>query len=266
VSISRASKAFFGDSDWLKKVALGALIMLMPYVGTIVYVGFSLRYVRDVAWGRDAHLPEWKDFGEHLKTGFYGFVVSLVYTLPLSLLSVVLVVVAVIGAGAAVYSQSVAAIIWAGVAFFVFLMLTTIVSGAVVWPAYVQVALYNSIQSGFDFKRLWARTRDNSKAYWNAFGKYVLLSLASFGATAVVFGALFGAFGLAFVRAPDQAPVAMMLIYPLELIAIVLLSFISIPLGLMSSHIWGQYARVAYALETTVSPATTTPGTPAEES
>jgi len=229
-----------------------------------VFVGFSLRYVRDVAWGNDARLPEWKDFGEHLKTGFYGFVVSLVYTLPISLLSVVLVFVAVFGAGAAFYSQSVAAIIWVAVAFFVFLMLISIVSGAVVWPAYVQVALYNSIQSGFDFKRLWARTRDNSRVYWSAFGKYALLSLASLCATTVVFGVLFGAFGVTLFNTPDQAPVAMMLIYPLEIIAIVLLSFISIPLGLMSSHVWGQYARVAYALDAAVVPATATSEAPAE--
>lgn len=30
---------------------------------------------------------------------------------------------------------------------------------------------------------------------------------------------------------------------------IVLLSFVSFPVGLMNHHIWGQYARVAYELE-----------------
>ncbi len=267
MSISRAFKAFFGDSHWLKKVALGAVIMLIPYVGTIAYVGFTLRYVRDVAWGRDTHLPDWKDFVEHLKTGLYGFVVAIVYSLPLTLLSGVLIAIVVIGAGAALYAQSAAAIILAGIAFVVWLLLTTLITGAVVWPAYVQVALYNSIQSGFDFKGLWARTRIHSKAYWSAFGKYALLSLVSLGATAIVFGVLFGAFGFAFYGNPDQAPVAMMLLYPLELIVMVPLAFLTIPIGLMNAHIWGQYARVAYDLDAPVAAtAAATPETPAEES
>ena len=267
MSISRAFKALFGDSQWLKKVALGAVIMLIPYVGAIAYMGFGLRYLRDVAWGRDEHLPEWKDYVEHIKTGLYGFVIGLVYSLPLSIAMAVLVVIAAVGAGAFIYTESVASILWLFLALFVVFTLLTVLMGIVLWPAYVQVALYNSIQAGFDFKGIYARTRANSRAFWNAFGKYLLLSLVSLGVTFVVYVAAFGVVGLTLVGAgPEQAAAGMMLVYPLQLIAMVPLFFLTIPIGLMNYHIWGQYARVAYALDATVVPDATTPETSAQES
>lgn len=266
MSISRAFKAFFKDSHWLKKVALGAVIMLIPYVGAIAYMGFGLRYLRDVAWGRDAHLPEWKDFVEHLKTGLYGMVVGLVASIPLTIAMAVLVVIAAAGTGVFMSAQSPSSIIWLFLALlFVFSMLTLLM-GIVLWPAYVQVALYNTVQAGFDFKGIYARTRAHAQAFWSAFGKYVLLSLASLGITLAVYGVVFGIIGLTFVGTdPDQAPVAMMLLYPLQLIVMVPLAFLTIPIGLMNNHIWGQYARVAYSLEATAVPSDATPGTTAGE-
>jgi len=252
VSIGRAFKAFFGDRDWLKKTGLGVLIMLIPYVGAIAFMGFGLRYLRDVAWGRDEHLPEWKDFAEHLKTGLFGFVVGMVYSLPLSIvIAVVVTAAAVVGAGAIAYAESVASVIWLVIAAVVAISALSLLMSAILWPAYAQVALYNNIQAGFDFKGLWARTRANADSFWRAFGKSLLLAIASAGASLTVLGVLFGVFGLSMATMdPDVAALGTLLIFPLELVAIVLLSFVSLPVSMMNNHVWGQYARIAYALDT----------------
>ncbi len=251
MSIRRAFKAFFGDRDWLKKTGLGVLIMLIPYVGAIAFMGFEFHYLRDVAWGREERLPEWKDFGAHLKTGLYGFVVGMVYALPLSLvLGIIVTVVAVVGAGAIAYTESLTSIIWLVVAFFVAYTAMTVLMGAVLWPAYTQVALYDSIQAGFDFKGLWARTRANASSFWSAFGKSLLLAMMSFGIMLVVLAVLAGVFGLAiFSLDSDTAPLGALMIFPLEILAILAISLVTFPLTLMNNHIWGQYARIAYDLE-----------------
>jgi hypothetical protein len=250
VSIGRAFRAFFGDSEWFKKTGLGVLVMLIPYVGAIVFMGFEFRYLRDVAWGREERLPEWKDYKEHLKTGLFGFVVGMVYSLPLSLVLVIVVTaVSVVGVGAASYAQSIAALIWMSVGVFLVCAILVLAMSAILWPVYAQVALYDSIQAGFDFKGIWARTRNNASAFWKAFWKSVLLTAVSTGASLVVVAVLVALFGLWIAgMQPEDASLAVMLILPLELLAIALLSFVSFPVGLMNNHLWGQYARVAYEL------------------
>ena len=74
--------------------------------------------------------------------------------------------------------------------------------------------------------------------------------LVSTGASMAVFGAVFGVFALvAGNLSSDATSVALMLLFPLELLATALLSFMSLPISLMNSHIWGEYARVAYELD-----------------
>jgi hypothetical protein len=82
-------KAFsfpFEDPDWIKKILLAALISLIPIVGQIYLVGWTLEVARRVIRQYSRLLPD-VDFSESLILGFKSFVISFVYSLPAIILA-----------------------------------------------------------------------------------------------------------------------------------------------------------------------------------
>ncbi len=80
------------DSEWIKKVAIAGVIMLLTFIPVLNIVtgllmsGYTLEITRRVIIGQQPVLPEWTDFGGLLKKGLFAFVVGLVYAIPLILL------------------------------------------------------------------------------------------------------------------------------------------------------------------------------------
>ncbi len=77
----------FEDSDWFKKIALAALVSLIPIIGQIFLIGWALEITRRVIKNDPTPLPD-LDFGENLGRGFKAFVVGLVYALPIFVLMI----------------------------------------------------------------------------------------------------------------------------------------------------------------------------------
>ena len=77
----------FEDTDWFKKIALAALVSLIPLIGQIFLVGWALEITRRVIRNDSNPLPD-LDFGENLGKGFKAFVVGLVYALPIFVLMI----------------------------------------------------------------------------------------------------------------------------------------------------------------------------------
>lgn len=78
-------KAFtypFQDPDWAKKILIPALVLLIPIVGQITVLGWALDVTRRVLRRDPSPLPEF-DFGKNLSDGFKGFVIGLVYAIPI---------------------------------------------------------------------------------------------------------------------------------------------------------------------------------------
>ncbi len=88
MDIGRSFTYMTQDQDWIKKVLLGGLIMLIPIVGPFFALGYMLETMRNVIAGREVPLPEIGDFGGRLVEGLKAWVISLVYALPLILFSV----------------------------------------------------------------------------------------------------------------------------------------------------------------------------------
>lgn len=81
-------KAFtyvFEDSDWLKKIGIAALVSLIPIIGQLIVLGWSLEVTRRLIRNEPALLPDWSDFGGHIMKGLKAFVIGLVYSLPIIL-------------------------------------------------------------------------------------------------------------------------------------------------------------------------------------
>lgn len=93
-------KAFtfvFDDPDWLKKIGIAGAIALVSMVLSVIVIGvlgflllggWMLEVVRRVINHDPTPLPEWDDFGGYFMKGLKVFVVSLVYSLPIVLISI----------------------------------------------------------------------------------------------------------------------------------------------------------------------------------
>ena len=85
-----------GSQGWFKKVALMALIDLVP-IFSWVNVGYGWRWGKDVAMGRREDMPQKIVSGDNFKMGFFIFVAGLVFTLILYACGFVLGLIPVIG-------------------------------------------------------------------------------------------------------------------------------------------------------------------------
>jgi hypothetical protein len=83
-------KAFtyvFDDQDWIKKVGIGALLMLIPLLGQIMVGGYALEATKRVIRREERPLPDWTDFGSYIVMGLQVMVIGFVYALPIILIS-----------------------------------------------------------------------------------------------------------------------------------------------------------------------------------
>jgi len=87
VEFGKAFSYPFEDQEWLQKLGIAALIMLIPILGQWIVAGWGLEITRRVIQRDPQPLPDWSDFGGHLVRGLKVLVVSLVYALPIILIS-----------------------------------------------------------------------------------------------------------------------------------------------------------------------------------
>ena len=83
-------KAFlyqFDDREWLKKLGIGALLLLIPLLGLLWIAGWSLEITKRVIRRDPEPLADWNDFGGYLVRGFQVFIIGFVYALPIILVS-----------------------------------------------------------------------------------------------------------------------------------------------------------------------------------
>lgn len=86
MNYGRAFSYVMEDPDWLKKVGIAALILIIPILGGIVVLGWVLEVTRHIINGEPEVLPDWSNFGDFLTKGFQAFVIIFVYLLPVFLL------------------------------------------------------------------------------------------------------------------------------------------------------------------------------------
>ena len=73
----------FQDEKWIEKIVIGAVISIIPIIGTFALLGWSIEIGRRVINGDEEVLPDWSDFGGLLTLGFKGGLAALVFSIPL---------------------------------------------------------------------------------------------------------------------------------------------------------------------------------------
>lgn len=98
MDIGKAFSYVFEDPNWLKKVGIGGVVLLIPIVNFAVF-GYMLTTLKNVADGQAQPLPEWSDFGGFFMKGLYAFVGLLVYFAPALVIYCCLAVLTAVASG-----------------------------------------------------------------------------------------------------------------------------------------------------------------------
>ncbi len=89
MDFGKAFTYFYEDENWLKKIGIGSVVMLLSaFLGipAILFYGYELGIIRNVAKGKEKPLPDWDDWGGLFMDGLMITVAHLVYALPIILL------------------------------------------------------------------------------------------------------------------------------------------------------------------------------------
>ncbi len=179
----------FKDRDWLKKIAIMALVGLIPIIGQIVVYGWAMNIAKRVMDNDPNPLAD-LDFGGDLSRGFMGFVISFVYSLPVILVSSVsgifdsLTTMSESNAAIGAYT---AIVVCFGLVAFVFgLILAVLIPAALC--RYLDTG---SLSSAFDFGEVFKLVRLNIGTYLIVLlGTFVAGIAASLGVIACIIGVM----------------------------------------------------------------------------
>lgn len=198
MNFGRAFSYITEDPEWLKKVGIAALVMLIPIIGQMVVMGWALELTRRVINHEREILPDWNNFSDHLSKGFPGFVIYFVYILPVSLLSGCMQsftpMIAAAGdnssgdtAAAIVSILSIASICVGCLVFVGSIVITFILPAAL-----ANYAATGQIGAGFRFGEIFGLVRAAPGPYFMVFlGSIIASILASLGLIACIIGVLF---------------------------------------------------------------------------
>lgn len=185
----------FKDPDWLKKVALTALIFLIPIIGQIYALGWGLEITRRIINGDPSPLLPDVDFGSHLALGFKAFVISLVFSIPAMIFQLPTTVLGTIANQGGMDENTMALVVsivsvcCGGLSFIYSLALSYFLPAA-----YGNMVAKGSLGAGFNFSEIFALIKAAPVPYLIALGGIIVAGIvASLGVIACVIGVIFTA-------------------------------------------------------------------------
>ncbi|MBI9048495.1 MAG: DUF4013 domain-containing protein [Anaerolineaceae bacterium] len=190
MDFGRSFSFVFEDSDWLKKVGIMALVTLIPVIGQFVLIGWGAEIIRRVVRGADTPLPE-LDFGEQLGDGFKLFVIALVYSLPIIVLSIIMGGLTAVAASVMDYDTAQIIGVISSICFGGIIILYSIVLVLILPAAYGNFAMKGNIADGLRIGELFGYVKNNISAYLIVLlGTIVASFVASLGSIACGIGIL----------------------------------------------------------------------------
>jgi hypothetical protein len=166
MDFGRAFSYVFEDPDWLRKIGIMALISIIPIIGQLVLIGWMLRITRRVIDGDQHPLPD-VDFSQDLVTGFQGWVVMLVYALPLIVLAIPSAIIDSVNAGYSYYDSNAGngILLLFSLCFGLFSFLYGLFMAFVLPAALGNMVAKDSLGAGLRFGEVWNLLRSNPSAY-----------------------------------------------------------------------------------------------------
>lgn len=146
----------FQDPDWIKKVLINGLIGLIPVVGQIYLLGWSLEIARRVALDEYTTLPD-MDFGVYLRRGFQAFVAGMVYSLPIWIFVIPIVAIPTVGMAIPELDQDTLGMLSAIVSLCCggLVFIYSLLMGLFLQVVYAHIAVQDSLGAAFQFSEIF---------------------------------------------------------------------------------------------------------------
>lgn len=206
--LARSMNALTLTKNWFGKLVLLSLIALILLFGPVVVAGYLFGWARDAAWGMENPLPS-RIFGNEdgmlYRRGLYAFVIMFVVSLALSL------VMGFVGAleGSTYFEWAPWHSRWfAGSVGFVTAalgLLVGVASTLIAWACVMRMTIYNTLHSGFQFKRIAAMLRKDIVGLLKVYGMQLFLWLVVGALLATVWVIVVFACACAFLPAVGAA-------------------------------------------------------------
>ena len=191
MQIGKAFSYPFEDPDWLKKIGVAALVMLIPLVGGIVVGGWGLEIARRVIRRETYPMPDWSDFMGHLVKGLKLFVISFVYLLPVILISACSQGIFIAAQNADLGETALTVASVASICFSCVIILYSLLVGFVLPAALGKFAATDELGAAFRFGEIFSIVRANPSIFLMALlGGFVSSIIASAGVIICVVGML----------------------------------------------------------------------------
>ena len=190
MDLAKAFLSQYEDPQWLKKLALAGLISLIPVLGWFLVFGWMLDHTKRVIERNPVTLPD-IDFETQLSLGWKGFVVSLVYVLPIFLVMIPLILImGQVDNGGSSASNSVLLVVFLCMQCLIFLY--AIVLSVLLPAAFANMVAKNRLSAGFNLLQIFALFRAAPLAYLMVFVASIAAStIATVGLAACLIGVVF---------------------------------------------------------------------------
>jgi len=152
----------FNDKDWFKKILIMGLVGLIPIIGQIVVLGWSVQITRNIIRHEPVTLPE-LDFSNNLTLGFKAWVISLVYYLPIIIFYLPLMIIGV--ASDNMNSDTSVILLIASLLFGGLMFLYGVVMMFLLPAAYGKLADQDTIGAGLEFGEVFQLIRKTPVSY-----------------------------------------------------------------------------------------------------
>ncbi|MFZ3070551.1 MAG: DUF4013 domain-containing protein [Anaerolineaceae bacterium] len=168
MDFGKAFSYMFDDPDWFNKIIIPVLFGLIPIVGWLVLLGYTLRTAKNIAEHVERPLPTC-EFGLDLGKGFRYFLISLVYAIPSVTLGLLLALLSTSLESNPGYWLAVVGVVLVAV-----LLIAYVLFLALVMPVVrTNFAVKDTFSSGFAFKEIFGMLG-------KSIGSWLLVVLGSF--------------------------------------------------------------------------------------
>jgi len=174
MDIGRAFTFAFEDEDWLKKIAIGGVVNLIPIVD-LMAIGYALRALKNMLEGQELPLPEWDSWGDDFMRGLIPTIAGLVYSIPAWIFTSI---------GSAMAGSDSGFVSLLGLGFSCLTFLYGVVAAIVLPAMFIEYAKTNEFSAFWAFADAFAFIRENLSNYIVA----VLMCLVAFIAASIVGG------------------------------------------------------------------------------
>lgn len=194
MDLGRAFGFIAEDERWLTKILIGGLLLFIPVVGALALIGYMLETARNVAQGNPRPLPEWSNFGDKLVNGLYGFVIQLIYGLPVALLGIVMMCVVLGGVAASGGNDPAPGVVLPLFCFIPLMIVLGLMLQPVLFAAQARYVQTNSLAAALKFGEVISMVRGSLSTWIMLWLVNILCGLvASLGMVFFAIGVLFTA-------------------------------------------------------------------------